>query len=106
MTLELSEAEWEPVPELLDGPGLDKLNLKDANVSVVVFATGWKADFSWIKIPEVVAAFDPVNHLPNSLKSPAMDGFFFSGFHWLNTLQSANIVGMDVDHAEIMKMLK
>ena len=41
---------------------------------------------------------------PNNLET-AVPGFFFAGFHWLNTLQSGNVLGFDKDHKIIVEKL-
>ena len=70
------EAEWEPVPAILDDPGPSSVPLAD--IRNVVFATGYhKPDLAWIQIPAVHAAFDPIDGLPDQLQS-AVPGFFSS----------------------------
>ena len=99
------EPEWEPVTELLEKPGPQTLNLKEEGITNVLWATGHKPDFSWIKIDKVHEGFDAVNNKPNNLET-AVPGFFFAGFHWLNTLQSGNVLGFDKDHEIIINKLR
>ena len=99
------EPEWEPVTELLEKPGPQILNLKDEGITNVLWATGHKPDFSWIKIDKVHEGFDEPNNKPNNLET-AVPGFFFAGFHWLNTLQSGNVFGFDTDHEIIINRLR
>ena len=98
------EPEWEPVRELLEETGPLKIHLEEEGITNVLWATGHKPDFSWIKIDEVHQGFDAVNQKPNNLIT-SVPGFFFSGFHWLNTLQSGNVLGFDKDHEIIVDSL-
>ena len=99
------EPEWEPVEELLDDPGPRSLNLTDEGITNVLWATGYRPDFSWIRIDAVHEGFDAVNKKPDSLET-SVPGFFFAGFHWLNTLQSGNVLGFDKDHEIIVEKLR
>ena len=91
--------------ELLEEPEPLSLNLQEEGITNVLWATGHRPNFSWIKIDEVHEGFDAVNNKPDNLET-SVPGFFFAGFHWLNTLQSGNVLGFDKDHEIIVGKLR
>lgn len=99
------EPEWAPEEELLEETGPLSLSLVEENITNVLWATGYSADFSWIKIDAVHDGMDPVDHKPSNLET-SVPGFYFSGFHWLNTLQSGNLLGFDADHEILLAKLR
>ena len=72
---------------------LRRLNLREAKVTTVVWATGFTADFSWIHLPVLDAEGKPIHQRGVSL----VRGLYFIGFPWLNSRKSGVIYGIEED---------
>jgi len=72
---------------------LRRLNLREAKVTTVVWATGFTADFSWIHLPVLDAEGKPIHQRGVSL----VRGLYFIGFPWLNSRKSGIIYGIEED---------
>ncbi len=72
---------------------LNCLNLGDAKVGTVIWATGFTAEFSWIRLPVLDASGTPAH---NRGVSPVR-GLYFIGFPWLNSRKSGIIYGIEED---------
>jgi putative flavoprotein involved in K+ transport len=70
-----------------------RLNLREAKVTAVIWATGLTADFSWIHLPVLDAEGKPINQRGVSL----VRGLYFIGFPWLNSRKSGIIYGIEED---------
>jgi len=82
-----------PDPEGKCVSPLRRLNLRDANISTVIWATGFSGDFSWIHLPVLDAQGRPI-HLCGISPVP---GLYFLGFPWLNSRKSGIIYGIEDD---------
>mmetsp|Transcript_7621 Transcript_7621/g.14927 ORF Transcript_7621/g.14927 Transcript_7621/m.14927 type:complete len:443 (-) Transcript_7621:165-1493(-) len=100
------EPEWKVVPKLLKDNGASTLCLKESKIRNIIWATGYSADLSFLKIPGVKEDFEPIRNLPSSLSSKAHPGLFYSGFPWIHHQQSQNLVGFDKDHALIAEQIR
>ena len=98
------EPEWEPHQPLLDHKAPESLNLKENNITAVLWATGWNADLKWLHLDEVRKELGPHGR-PESCES-AVPGFFWLGFHWLRTLNSGNGYGFNQDAPYIASKLR
>jgi putative flavoprotein involved in K+ transport len=72
---------------------LRRLNLHEANISTVIWATGFTGDFSWIHLPVLDAQGKPIHQRGIS----PVPGLYFLGFPWLNSRKSGIIYGMEDD---------
>ena len=72
---------------------LRRLNLREANVSTVIWATGFTTDFSWIHLPVLDAERKPIHQRGIS----PMRGLYFIGSPWLNSRKSGIIYGIKED---------
>jgi putative flavoprotein involved in K+ transport len=72
---------------------LRRLDLREAMVSTVIWATGFTADFSWIHVPVLDAEGKPIHDRGIS----AVPGLYFVGFPWLNSRKSGIIYGIEED---------
>ncbi|WP_432412095.1 NAD(P)-binding domain-containing protein [Rasiella sp. SM2506] len=97
------ELEWVPNTQLLAYEPPTILHLKECDIQTVIWTTGWTADFSWIKIPSILADLG-ATHLPKTCVTK-IPGFFWLGFPWLRTLSSANVGGFDEDAKAIANLL-
>ena len=105
-----TEPEWaEKHQPLLDamesGTIPTELDLKALGITSVIWATGFKCDLSYV--PDQVAASlrDCGKPQFGSMKSP-VDGFYWLGFPWLQTVMSQNIVGVEHDAQMLLSMLR
>ena len=97
------EPEWEVYPPLLKNPAPTSLNLKENNINAVIWATGWGADFSWLKIKSIRDELGP-HARPESCET-SVPGFFWLGYHWLRYLNSGNVAGFHHDAPYIAERL-
>ncbi len=98
------ETEWEPYQPLLEYKAPTTLNLKENNITSVLWATGWKADLSWLHIDSVRQELGP--HGRPEACDTSVPGFFWLGFHWLRFLNSGNVAGFHHDAPYIASKLR
>jgi len=84
-----------PDPEAKCVSSIRRLNLEDANVHTIIWATGFSGDFSWIHLPVTDSDGMPTHERGIS----PVDGLYFVGFPWLSKRKSGIIYGI-VDDAE------
>ena len=72
---------------------LRELDLKQANVSTVIWSTGFQGDFTWIHLP----ILDDQNHPIHRRGISPERGLYFVGFPWLNSRKSGIIYGVGED---------
>jgi putative flavoprotein involved in K+ transport len=70
----------------------------EQDVDAIVWATGYRPDFSWIDVPNVKGASDRIVHRRGVTDAP---GLFFVGLTWQHTRGSALIGFVDDDAALI-----
>jgi len=80
---------------------LRQLNLHEANVSTVIWATGFTGDFAWIHLP----VFDDQNKPIHKRGVSAERGLYFVGFPWLNSRRSGIIYGIGEDAQYIANLI-
>jgi len=87
---EVALVDWSPEPE----PAL--LDLSDAGISTVIYATGFHFDFAWIDLP----VFDERGYPRYDRGVTEIPGLYFCGLHWLHTQGSGLFfgVGEDAEH--------
>ncbi len=78
---------WQP-----DDPGLD-LDLAAENVTSVIWATGFRSDFSWLGMP----CFDGRGYPTHKRGVSAVPGLYFLGLPWLYTWGSGRFSGIARD---------
>ncbi len=72
---------------------ITELNLAEHNITSIIWATGFKPELSYIKLPVVNNEGKPIHKNGISV----IDGLFFLGFPWLRTKKSAIICGIHED---------
>jgi putative flavoprotein involved in K+ transport len=72
---------------------LRRLNLGEAKVSTVIWATGFTGDFTWIHLPALDAEGRPIQQRGIS----PVRGLYFLGFPWLSSRKSGIIYGVEED---------
>ena len=68
-------------------------NLAEANVSAVIYATGFHRDFSWIELP----VFDETGYPRYHRGVTDLPGLYFCGLHWMHTQGSGLFYGVGDD---------
>ena len=102
------------VPTFLQAP----TTLADAGITNVIIATGFRAQWGFLGADEkircdedagiatVLSKFDAKSNVPMSMDYPdECPGLFFSGFPWLVSAQSVNLVNFNGDHQLLVKKL-
>ena len=75
-------------------PGaVHRLNLREAGVSTIVWATGYGLDFDWIKAP----IFDERGYPRNVRGVTDVSGLYFLGLLWQHSQASASLIGPELD---------
>jgi putative flavoprotein involved in K+ transport len=70
-----------------------ELNLRDAGISTVLWATGYGLDYGWIDAPIV----DRLGYPQNVRGVTAVRGLYFLGLLWQHSQASASLVGPELD---------
>jgi putative flavoprotein involved in K+ transport len=87
---ELMAESWEPTNTLRE------LSLAEAGITSVIWATGYRFDFSWIEGVEV----DEFGYPSQQQGVAPQPGLYFVGLHWLNKFKSGLLYGVaeDAEH--------
>jgi putative flavoprotein involved in K+ transport len=80
-------------PGNLNGAAPDELNLSEAGISAVVWATGYRPDLNWVRLP----VLDDEGYAIHRRGVTAMPGCYFLGLDWLYTAHSSQFGGMSDD---------
>ncbi len=94
----------ETLPKLMDGYEVEviaELNLKSAGITSVIWATGYKFDFSLVKLP----IFDEDGYPVQKRGVTEYPGLFFVGLPFLHTSQSGLIAGVGDDAAHVVSAI-
>jgi len=86
----------DPDPPCVTDPML-QLNLRDAGITAIVWATGYALDFGWLKVNAFNERGAPV-HRRGVTDVP---GLYFLGLSWLSRRASAFIFGVERDAAHL-----
>jgi len=90
------------LPDLNGSDERETLNLKEADVSAVIWCTGFGADWSWIK-------FDAFDEHGNPLHRQGIsenEGLYFTGFPWLSKRKSGILFGVSEDATRIVEHIQ
>jgi putative flavoprotein involved in K+ transport len=68
---------------------ITQLDLKTAGITSILWATGFRSDFSWVRLPVFDATGEPA-HTRGVTDCP---GLYFLGLRWLHKLKSSFLVG-------------
>ena len=91
-----------PTPE--DGYSVEQvseLNLKDANINTVIWATGYSFDFSMVQLP----IFDGDGYPMQKRGVTNYPGLYFVGLPWLHNAKSGLLFGVGQDAAHIATVI-
>jgi putative flavoprotein involved in K+ transport len=88
--------EVRPDPACVQNP-LRSLDLRTSVVKSVIWATGYRCDFSWIELPVLNDSGEPV-HRGGICDVP---GLYFIGLPWLSKMNSSFLAGVGDDAARL-----
>lgn len=71
------------------------LDLDTENVSTVIWATGFRFDFSWVDFP----VLDDLGYPRTEVSATAVPGLYFMGLNWMHKRKSGIIYGVGEDAA-------
>ena len=81
---------------------LTELNLSDARVSTVIWATGYDLDYSWIEAP----ILDALGYPRNVRGVAPIPGLYFLGLLWQHSQASASLVGPGLDAHHLLEAMR
>jgi putative flavoprotein involved in K+ transport len=94
------DAPEEVLPKLRDGyeiETLPELDLKDADIGTIIWATGYSFDFSMVRLP----IFDGDGYPIQKRGVTGYPGLYFLGLPWLHNAKSGLLFGVAADAAHI-----
>ena len=92
------DAPPEDLPQLRDGYTVEEvreLNLKAANITTIIWATGYRFDFNLVRVP----VFDEDGYPIQQRGVTPAPGLYFVGLPWLDMMKSGLLMGVGA-HAE------
>jgi putative flavoprotein involved in K+ transport len=72
---------------------VDSLDLRTADITTIIWATGYAYRFGWVRIPVFDARGRPVQHRGVTQRP----GLYFLGLHWMHTFKSGLLAGVGAD---------
>jgi putative flavoprotein involved in K+ transport len=90
------DAPEERLPELRDGfdqAVITDLDVRNAGITSVIWAAGYRLDFSWVKVP----TFDEDGYPVQQRGVTRYPGLYFVGLPWLHTRKSGLLLGVGED---------
>lgn len=94
------EAEESPAP--VPDPHLTVFDLRAHGVRSVIWASGYRPDFSWIDLPILGSDGYPTHERGVS----ACPGLYFVGLHWLHKPKSALLYGVGEDAEDVVAAIR
>jgi len=95
--LNVPQPEEDPDDDPVEGDSFasdrTSLNLKENNITSIIWATGFNGSFSYLKLPVFNGNGMPVHN--NGI--PDMEGLYFLGLPWLRKRKSGIILGIEED---------
>ena len=85
----------EPEAELLAGPFPAVTTLAAAEISTVIWSTGYRFDFDWVKLPVLDGNGAPIQERGVT----SVPNVYFLGLHWMHTFKSGVFFGVGDDAA-------
>jgi len=84
------------------GEPILSLDLPSTDIRSIIWATGYRLDFSWVQIP----VFDQMGYPNHKRGVTAYPGLYFLGLHWLYKQKSALLYGIAEDAAFIASAIE
>jgi putative flavoprotein involved in K+ transport len=86
-----------PVPARRTSPH-SVVDLRAEGISTVIWSTGYRFDFDWVRLPIVDGQGRPLQHRGVT----ACRGAYFLGLHWMHTFSSGTLFGVGKDAAYVV----
>lgn len=83
-------------------PEREELDLRQAGISTVIWATGYRADFGWIDL----AIFDEMGFPRHRRGVTDVQGLYFLGLLWQHTQASATLIGPRMDAPYLLEAMR
>ena len=99
--IDAPEEDVSPLRAGYDVPHIPKLDFADENITSVIWATGYRWDYSWIDFP----VFDDAGYPVQNRGVTEQPGLYFVGLHWLHTRGSGLLLGVGDDAAHVVAHL-
>jgi putative flavoprotein involved in K+ transport len=80
---------------------VDALDVREAGVGTILWASGFRPDFEWIDAP----ILDGEGRLLQTRGVSVIPGLYFVGLHWLHKRKSALFVGVGEDAEHVVSHL-
>lgn len=93
------EPPFEPVWEPDEEP--TELALEDTNITNVIWATGFRSDFSWVELPAFDGSGEPVHQRGVA----PVTGLYFLGLPWLHTWGSGRFASVGDDARAVVETI-
>jgi putative flavoprotein involved in K+ transport len=77
------------------------LNLREADIGTIIWATGHRFAFDWVQLPIIDAHGTPVQQRGVT----ACPGVYFLGLHWMHTFRSAILAFVGRDAAYLAERI-
>jgi putative flavoprotein involved in K+ transport len=87
-----TEERYSPVWEPATDTG-ETIKLVDEDIRTVIWSTGFRSDWSWVKLP----AFDGAGYPTHDRGVTSVDGLYVVGLPWLHTWGSGRFAGIARD---------
>jgi putative flavoprotein involved in K+ transport len=92
---------YERTLSTFEPPERDELDLHQAGIATVIWATGYRPDFAWIDLP----ILDEMG-VPRHRRGVAdVQGLYFLGLHWQHTQASATLLGPRLDAPYLLEAM-
>lgn len=100
--LEVPEEMAEMPQDGYEQPEILQLDLAEAGISTIIWATGFQWDFSWIRLP----ILDEWGYPRQEQGVTTYLGLYFLGLHWLHTRKSGLFFGIGEDARHVAEHLQ
>jgi putative flavoprotein involved in K+ transport len=92
---------YERTLSTFEPPERDELDLYQAGISTVIWATGYRPDFGWIDLP----IFDEMGFPRHRRGVTDVQGLYFLGLLWQHTQASATLIGPRLDAPYLLEAM-
>jgi putative flavoprotein involved in K+ transport len=82
-------------------PAISELDLRSSGIATVIWASGYRPDYSWIELP----IFDARGYPIHRRGVTADEGLYFVGLHWQHKRKSALLLGVGEDAAYVAEAI-
>jgi putative flavoprotein involved in K+ transport len=93
--------ESETAEALVDPPRIEQLDLRAAEVGTILWTTGYRPDFGWIRVP----LDDGFGWPAQERGVTAYPGLYFVGLNWMHKRKSALLFGVGEDAEHVVSRL-